>query len=120
MRTARAFISGIQNAIDNGEEQRQQNEAAATNKGLSQELVTEVDDVLSKLMSAIQNNGDPKLAPLISSLQAALKGTVDKKEEAAPIRGRVEEEEESHAASKIPWKIRAARKRQMKHQLILV
>ena len=68
VRTAEAFMSGIQSAIqsevDPGEE-----------GGLSAELVGEVDSVLSKLMQSINKN-DPSLMPLIVTLQASLKGKV--------------------------------------------
>ena len=40
--------------------------------GLSKELVGEVDSVLSKLMSQL-NQGDPSLIPLITNLQMSLK-----------------------------------------------
>merc|ERR1712223_2294206 len=76
IRTAEAFMSGIQSAI-------QHNEAGGlgsgicgvTEAGLSEELVGEVDSVLSKLMQSINRN-DPSLVPLIVTLQSSLKATL--------------------------------------------
>ena len=68
VRTAEAFMSGIQSAIQS---EVDPGEAA----GLSAELVGEVDSVLSKLMQSINKN-DPSLMPLIVTLQASLKGKV--------------------------------------------
>ena len=67
VRTAEAFMSGIQSAI--------QSEVPEAPDGLSAELVGEVDSVLSKLMQSINKN-DPSLMPLIVTLQASLKGKV--------------------------------------------
>ena len=137
IRTAEAFMSGIQSAI-------QHNEAgAATEAGLSEELVGEVDSVLSKLMQSINRN-DPSLVPLIVTLQSSLKATlkpmdsnrrVEEKHQLQqqqqlqqPARQEVALSEFSTgnedpfysmdssdaSTSKIPWKIRAARKRAMK------
>ncbi len=91
-RTAEAFMSGIQSALgdSNSSGSAAAGSAADNNSfasgsglsgggsssGLSSELVSEVDLVLSKLMSSV-NQDDPKLIPLISSLQASLKDTVD-------------------------------------------
>ena len=147
IRTAEAFMSGIQSAIslDGGHCATPQGHG-----GLSAELVGEVDSVLSKLMQSVNRN-DPSLIPLIVNLQASLKATVkpethhlkpgtglnlktttvdnksiaelttvEKKPDVAlsefstndyfPIEAGSE-----NCASKIPWKIRAARKRAMKH-----
>ncbi len=137
------------------------------------ELASEVESVLSKLMSSVDNANDPSLVPLITGLQASLKtamkaetaspasiskpklqmpqassssstlprspntpsssgsqketpasgrnpfGTLAKSRQIFEQRGVGGDDEsatdESHVASKIPWKIRAARKRQMKH-----
>lgn len=148
----------------------------ASRSGLSQELVTEVDSVLSKLMSSVEHSEDTNLVPLITSLQATLKANVAEENkrlrlaqsnsnsltsEASPgtpgsgsgvkdwhkdpfhalpkrppvVAGEVDcepveakvyqpeaqvselsgRDDDAHAASKIPWKIRAARKRSMKH-----
>eukprot|EP00093_Oithona_nana_P001773 01773.XXX_148_9859_1 [CDS] Oithona nana genome sequencing. len=129
LRTAEAFMSGIQSAIK-AEPQSQAE--------LSAELVGEVDSVLSKLMQSINNSDDPSLMPLIVNLQASLKATVNhvdsnKVTEAASTQSSKKKEvalsEFSTGAdepffpfdgadgtsSKIPWKIRAARKRAMKH-----
>ena len=129
LRTAEAFMSGIQSAIK-AEPQSQAE--------LSAELVGEVDSVLSKLMQSINNSDDPSLMPLIVNLQASLKATVNhvdsnKVTEAASTQSIKKKDvalsEFSTGAdepffpfdgadgtsSKIPWKIRAARKRAMKH-----
>ena len=81
MRTAEAFMSGIQSALSasvqdlsgrsdgaGGADGGSTPEAAC----LSDELVSEVDSVLSRLMSSV-NKGDPSLVPLITNLQASLK-----------------------------------------------
>ena len=68
VRTAEAFMSGIQSAIQS---EVDPGEAA----GLSAELVGEVDSVLSKLRQSINMN-DTSLMPLIVTLQASLKGKV--------------------------------------------
>lgn len=126
LKTAHDFISGIQSAISADQRNPSAEASLDAQSGLSKELVNEVDDVLSKLISSIPNQGDPKLVPLITNLQASLKATVDKSHpaslssvetlDASPrLKSVVENEEDHHAASKIPWKIRAARKRQMKH-----
>ena len=70
VRTAEAFMSGIQSAI-----QSEVDPGAGEAAGLSAELVGEVDSVLSKLMQSINKN-DPSLMPLIVTLQASLKGKV--------------------------------------------
>ena len=70
VRTAEAFMSGIQSAI-----QLEVDTGAGEAAGLSAELVGEVDSVLSKLMQSINKN-DPSLMPLIVTLQASLKGKV--------------------------------------------
>merc|ERR1711935_1045045 len=144
VRTAEAFMSGIQSAI-----QSEVDTGAGEAAGLSAELVGEVDSVLSKLMQSINKN-DPSLMPLIVTLQASLKGTIAS---AKPVDSNKMEEEEilrksnatknqviqtkdpvalsefstgnddpfvpldgdPNSSSKIPWKIRAARKRAMKH-----
>ena len=187
MKTAEAFMSGIQSAL----EPNQQLSNAATVPsgaagGISTELASEVECVLSKLMCSVDDANDPSLVPLIASLQASLKTAIVKpqlqKQHSAPkspssagtttssssgggggsgrdwlsdpfgslpkrpqqsqaeVASRTEFEPrmartfnptqrtktatdadegeqpgESHVASKIPWKIRAARKRQMKH-----
>ena len=117
-------MSGIQSAI----------KAEPSQAELSAELVGEVDSVLSKLMQSI-NKSDPSLMPLIATLQASLKATVNHVDS-----NKVTEEQQIHkkqdvalsefstgadepffpfdgdgSSSKIPWKIRAARKRAMKH-----
>ena len=147
IRTAEAFMSGIQSAI-------QHNEAGGlgsgicgvTEAGLSEELVGEVDSVLSKLMQSINRN-DPSLVPLIVTLQSSLKATlkpmdsnrrVEEKHQfqqqlqQQPVAARQEvalsefstgnedpfysmdASDDLNSTSKIPWKIRAARKRAMK------
>ena len=144
IRTAEAFMSGIQSAI-------QHNEAGGlgsgicgvTEAGLSEELVGEVDSVLSKLMQSINRN-DPSLVPLIVTLQSSLKATlkpmdsnrrVEEKhqlQQQQPVAARQEvalsefstgnedpfysmdASDDLNSTSKIPWKIRAARKRAMK------
>lgn len=147
IRTAEAFMSGIQSAI-------QHNEAGGlgsgicgvTEAGLSEELVGEVDSVLSKLMQSINRN-DPSLVPLIVTLQSSLKATlkpmdsnrrVEEKHQLQqqlqqqPVAARQEvalsefstgnedpfysmdASDDLNSTSKIPWKIRAARKRAMK------
>jgi len=158
-RTAEAFMSGIQSAIqektaEGGGGNCQQEAASVANAaagssgggggaggstsgGLSAELVGEVESVLAKLMSSLQK-GDPSLIPLITNLQMSLKATVN--QEPGGIGGggggreghcselfgnesaysNIEDEvvvTSSAAAntSKIPWKIRAARKRALKH-----
>ena len=137
IRTAEAFMSGIQSAIHS--------EAGGSSgtTGLSEELVGEVDSVLSKLMQSINRN-DPSLVPLIVTLQSSLKNTLKpidsnrREEEQAkpymqtPLNPRkevalsefstgnedpffsVEVSDDLNSTSKIPWKIRAARKRAMK------
>ena len=131
IRTAEAFMSGIQSSIQSDVGQSQ----AA---GLSAELVGEVNSVLGKLMNSINQN-DPSLMPLIVTLQASLKAT-----SAKPVDSNIISEAEMErklrtqqsprdvalsefstgnedplmpldSSSKIPWKIRAARKRAMKH-----
>ena len=147
IRTAEAFMSGIQSAI-------QHNEAGGlgsgicgvTEAGLSEELVGEVDSVLSKLMQSINRN-DPSLVRLIVTLQSSLKATlkpmdsnrrVEEKHQLQqqlqqqPVAARQEvalsefstgnedpfysmdASDDLNSTSKIPWKIRAARKRAMK------
>ena len=87
-RTAEAFMSGIQSAIQ--EKENIVNSTCGTpnvqggihgavgisneagSAGLSKELVGEVDSVLSKLMSQLKQ-GDPSLIPLITNLQTSLK-----------------------------------------------
>ncbi|TRY71051.1 hypothetical protein TCAL_12313 [Tigriopus californicus] len=195
-RTAQDFISGIQSAISASIPDLTQVPSGDTNgdgaktpdEGLSDELVSEVESVLSRLMSSV-NKGDPNLVPLIANLQSSLKATrqtsspmstmmqrkvkvqmpfvaapPDNQESLSPktpnsaqknwtkdpfgslpkrpqvlqdgnfgpVHSKTFEpnpttefesahttqqgvEAEVHAASKIPWKIRAARKRQMKH-----
>ena len=153
VRTAEAFMSGIQSAIQSEVDIG----AGESGAGLSAELVGEVDSVLSKLMQSINKN-DPSLMPLIITLQASLKGTISASSSSSkPIDSNKMEEaqEESqrskinqaknqvnqtkdtvalsefstgnddpffpldgtdpNSSSKIPWKIRAARKRAMKH-----
>ena len=72
-RTAAAFMSGIQSALqdrpDNG---HAGNVKIIPNSELSDDLVTEVDTVLSKLMNSV-SKGDPSLIPLITTLQSTLK-----------------------------------------------
>ena len=104
--------------------------------GLSAELVGEVNSVLSKLMTSL-NASDPNLIPLITNLQTSLKATMHHKPEvlarkpeatAAPAKDEALSEfshnvnpffenldEKVYTTSKIPWKIRAARKRATKH-----
>ena len=147
IRTAEAFMSGIQSAI-------QHNEAGGlgsgicgvTEAGLSEELVGEVDSVLSKLMQSINRN-DPSLVPLIVTLQSSLKATLKPMDsnrrvkekhqlqqqlQQQPVAARQEvalsefstgnedpfysmdASDDLNSTSKIPWKIRAARKRAMK------
>ena len=169
MRTAAAFMSGIQNAVE---------PSSAAAGGISTELASEVECVLSKLMSSVDDANDPSLVPLIASLQASLKTAIVKPQlqkqhsapkspssagttsssgssgrdwrsdpfgslpkrpqqsqaEAAPrtefeprmartfnpthsqrANATDADDGDPHVASKIPWKIRAARKRQMKH-----
>eukprot|EP00095_Tigriopus_kingsejongensis_P006186 maker-scaffold191_size271209-snap-gene-1.35 protein:Tk06186 transcript:maker-scaffold191_size271209-snap-gene-1.35-mRNA-1 annotation:"s6 family -specific metalloendopeptidase adhesin" len=195
-KTAKAFMSGIQSAISasNTDASTAQPSLDGADKagGLSEELVSEVELVLSKLMSSV-NNRDPNLVPLIANLQSSLKassrnanspntlaqkaltiqspsvsapqwnggepqsprtpstpgsaskdwikdpfGSLPKRAQPShdgtfePVHSKtfepgpqcptpveesnvVESSEEVHGASKIPWKIRAARKRQMKH-----
>jgi len=149
---AEAFMTGIQSALS-APAKRVESE-----QGLSKELVSEVDVVLSKLMSSVNQRDDPKLVPLINSLQASLRATVDQHQ---PQLGRTHsstsssdlstpgsasksgvnssrnpfrrghdqvaltefpldeeepavEEEGGNGGSKIPWKIRAARRRAAK------
>ena len=115
-------MSGIQSAI----------KAEPSQAELSAELVGEVDSVLSKLMQSI-NKSDPSLMPLIATLQASLKATVNhvdsnkvleehnKKQDVALSEFSTGADEPffpfdgDGSSSKIPWKIRAARKRAMKH-----
>ncbi len=77
-RAAEAFMSGIQSALSSQQQQqqRQHQQNDKHQEGLSRELVSEVDLVLSKLMQhSVQQRGDPKLVPLIASLQASLRAT---------------------------------------------
>lgn len=127
IRTAEAFMSGIQSAIQSD------GQSLSGAAGLSEELVGEVDSVLSKLMQSINKN-DPSLMPLIVTLQTSLKATVkpmdsNKISEAETERKTSKKDvalsefstgnDDSFlpldSTSKIPWKIRAARKRAMKH-----
>jgi hypothetical protein len=149
IRTAEAFMSGIQSAIHSTNTSTADGQPPQGATSLSEELVGEVDSVLSKLMQSINRN-DPSLMPLIVNLQASLKATVkpvdsNRKTEAEldmekqakatvaplPIKREVALSEFSTGSddpfytldangdlpstSKIPWKIRAARKRAMKH-----
>lgn len=104
--------------------------------GLSAELVGEVNSVLSKLMTSL-NASDPNLIPLITNLQTSLRATMHhkpdehpRKQEAPPAPAKEEAlsefshnvnpffenlDEKVYTTSKIPWKIRAARKRATKH-----
>lgn len=171
LRTAEAFMSGIQSAIQEKENNSTRvtpkdlvaNASSATGSGLSKELVGEVDSVLSKLMSQLQQ-GDPSLIPLITNLQTSLK-TAANNPSALDSSNRVKNNqpdrnrqpcgqltnssnipakkqspvvselfgnestylsnigtdsgggggEQAVGGSKIPWKIRAARKRALKH-----
>ena len=93
MRTAEAFMSGIQSALQDVSSSdaptamtsnihpagAAAGAAALEQAGLSRELVSEVDVVLSKLKSSV-NQGDPNLIPLITTLQASLKATVGGRE----------------------------------------
>ena len=133
LRTAEAFMSGIQSAIQL-DGQNLDGQSAA---GLSAELVYEVNSVLGKLMQSINKN-DPSLVPLIVNLQSSLQATSkpldsNRCNEETKVRDWPVKEValsefstgngESYFASgggdpdalKIPWKIRAARKRAMKH-----
>ena len=98
--------------------------------GLSDELVSEVDSVLSRLMSSSASTpssaGSQKdwLKDPFGNLPKRPATTADKQDFEPVVsrtfdpRNKTDAEEttdESHVASKIPWKIRAARKRQMKH-----
>ena len=173
LRTAEAFMSGIQSAIQEKENSANATRipskdsevaiATDTGAGLSKELVGEVDSVLSKLMSQL-NQGDPSLIPLITNLQMSLKtaanspsvmdssnkkrvihadkctqptsqikscnGNPDKNQ--SPVVSELFGNEctflsnmgtdtswgageQPVGGSKIPWKIRAARKRALKH-----
>ena len=123
-------MSGIQSAIKDQNSETGGGHAS----GLSAELVGEVDSVLGKLMSSLQQ-GDPSLIPLITSLQMSLKATVNNDGSKRPPpqtsssnNGPVVselfgnegafsniEDEVQASSSKIPWKIRAARKRALKH-----
>ena len=120
-RTAEAFMSGIQSAI----QEKAEGQNVAAGSGLSAELVGEVESVLGKLMSSLQQ-GDPSLIPLITNLQMSLKATVC--QDPASVQpvcselfgnesaySNIEEEAIQTSSSKIPWKIRAARKRALKH-----
>jgi hypothetical protein len=103
--------------------------------GLSAELVGEVNSVLSKLMTSL-NTCDPSLIPLITNLQTSLKATVNSKPENSVKKSpeKIVKKDEAlsefshngnsffdnlddkvYTTSKIPWKIRAARKRATKH-----
>ncbi len=140
LRTAEAFMSGIQSAI-----QSDGGQSLAGADGLSAELVGEVNSVLGRLMQSINKN-DPSLIPLIVTLQTSLKATVKPTTE---VDSNIREEEQERerklkqlqgavatktdvalsefstgnddpffpldSTSKIPWKIRAARKRAVKH-----
>ena len=173
LRTAEAFMSGIQTAIQ--EKENSVNSTRVTPKdltvtaasesgaGLSKELVGEVDSVLSKLMSQLKQ-GDPSLIPLITNLQTSLKTAAinpsvidgsNKSKNSQPDKnkqppGQLQNSLNNHnkkqspvvselfgnecaylsnmgtdpgggggeppvGGSKIPWKIRAARKRALKH-----
>ena len=173
LRTAEAFMSGIQSAIQEKENSSTRvtpkdsvanaSAAAAAASGLSKELVGEVDSVLSKLMSQLQQ-GDPSLIPLITNLQTSLKTAAnnpsaldssnrnknyqpDKNRQPcgqlpnssnipakkqSPVVSELFGNESTYLSnigndsgggggeqpvggSKIPWKIRAARKRALKH-----
>ena len=132
LRTAEAFMSGIQSAIQSDA----QNLGVCGAAGLSAELVGEVNSVLGKLMQSLNKN-DPSLIPLIVTLQASLKANKQNIDS-----NKIEEHQHSNVqakevalsefstgnddpffpfdgdpdnSSKIPWKIRAARKRAMKH-----
>lgn len=141
IRTAEAFMSGIQSAIHN------ESGSSSGTAGLSAELVGEVDSVLSKLMQSINRN-DPSLVPLIVTLQSSLKNTMkpidsNRRDEElqAPAKQNIqsvrpqqkqdvalsefstgnedsyfsmEVSDDLNSTSRIPWKIRAARKRAMK------
>lgn len=129
-RTAEAFMSGIQSAI----QEKSSEGKGVENSGLSAELVGEVESVLGKLMSSLQQ-GDPSLIPLITSLQMSLKKTVNQEGPAATTKSEnnsngpvvselfgnegafsnIEADDVQASSSKIPWKIRAARKRALKH-----
>ena len=182
MKAAEAFMSGIQSALEQPNQQTQPATAAAG--GISTELASEVECVLSKLMCSVDDANDPSLVPLITSLQASLKtaivkpggqlqkqhsapkspssagtttssssngsnwrsdpfGTLPKRPQQSQAEAAASRTEfgprvartfnpaqrtststdaddgggggDPHVASKIPWKIRAARKRQMKH-----
>ena len=181
MKAAEAFMSGIQSALEQPNQQTQPAMTSAAAGGISTELASEVECVLSKLMCSVDDANDPSLVPLITSLQASLKtaivrpgGQLQKQHSAPkspssagtttssssngsnwrsdpfgslPKRPHQSQAEaaasrtefgprvartfnpaqrtststdaddggDPHVASKIPWKIRAARKRQMKH-----
>ena len=174
MKAAEAFMSGIQSALEQPNQQTQP-------VGISTELASEVECVLSKLMCSVDDANDPSLVPLITSLQASLKtaivrpggqlhkqhsapkspssagtttssssngsnwrsdpfGSLPKRPQQSQAEAAASRTEfgprvartfnpaqrtststdaddggDPHVASKIPWKIRAARKRQMKH-----
>ena len=171
LRTAEAFMSGIQSAIQEKENNSTRvtpkdlvaNASSTAGSGLSKELVGEVDSVLSKLMSQLQQ-GDPSLIPLITNLQTSLKTAANnpsaldssnRTKNYQPDKSRQPCEqltnscnipakkqspvvselfgnestylsnigtdsgggggEQAVGGSKIPWKIRAARKRALKH-----
>ena len=171
LRTAEAFMSGIQSAIQEKENSSTRvtpkdlvaNTSSAAGTGLSKELVGEVDSVLSKLMSQLQQ-GDPSLIPLITNLQTSLKTAANNPsaldssnrnknnqpdrnrqpcgqlpnsnnipaKKQSPVVSELFGNESTYLSnigtdsgggggdqpvggSKIPWKIRAARKRALKH-----
>ena len=169
LRTAEAFMSGIQSALIEKEHSAtspKDSAAAGTSEsgaGLSKELVGEVDSVLSKLMSQLKQ-GDPSLIPLITNLQTSLKTAAnspsvmdgrnknkitqpDKNKQLpsqtqSSVTTQIKKQspvvselfgnectylsnigtdsgggggEQPVSGSKIPWKIRAARKRALKH-----
>uniref|UniRef100_A0A0K2VI10 Uncharacterized protein n=1 Tax=Lepeophtheirus salmonis TaxID=72036 RepID=A0A0K2VI10_LEPSM len=81
--------------------------------GLAPELVVEVNSVLSKLMNSLNENLDPELIPTIKDLQATLNSK--KKRIELESRFRRQCPPQDTPSSKVPWKIRAARKRAIKH-----
>ena len=173
LRTAEAFMSGIQSAIQEKEHivnskqgtPKQGTPNSTEASGLSKELVGEVDSVLSKLMSQLKQ-GDPSLIPLITNLQTSLKTAANnpiaiegnnknkisqqdknkqiqeqiqncnnnQNKKQSPVVSELFGNESTYLSnvgndaggggreigqplggSKIPWKIRAARKRALKH-----
>ena len=84
MKTAEAFMSGIQSALEpnqlltNATASPGSAASSTAAGGISTELASEVECVLSKLMSSVDDASDPSLVPLITTLQASLKTSIVK------------------------------------------